>query len=259
MTTRTVLASVAGLALAAAAAPALATNYTLNWLDQSTPTNFGPVGFGSSVPNGAIYADPNLGLVEIIYSIPTTWFRARNTDPQTQNGTIVTGPDTYTFAAHENFATTNLTPAQTPVQTTGWRITYNFLSGPVVQGNLFLGIAGLGATTSFGGGASTATVGQSGTFLGDWQTGTTYGATQFSGGVGSFAYQNSVTAPGGLNPNWNSALGVTRIDATVSSLTIDFAQLPGDGVGVNIASIPAPAGIAAFGLAGLVATRRRRA
>jgi len=260
MLNRFALVTVAGLALAAATSSASASNFTINWLNQSTPS-FGPaVPFGGVVPSGVIYNDPNFGLVQITYSAPAVGFsQVRNTDPQTQNGTIVSGPDTYTFGAHENFARTNLGPLTGGLALPSrWGMTYRFLSGPVPAGSLVVGITGLGATTSFGGGASNAMVFQNGTFLGDWQTGTTYGATQFTPGVGMFTLQNSVTDAGGVNPHWNTALGVTLINATVSSLSIEFSQLPGDGVGVNIGFVPSPSAAALLGLGGLLAARRRR-
>lgn len=43
-----------------------------------------------------------------------------------------------------------------------------------------------------------------------------------------------VTGAGGVDPHWNTPLGVVRIDDPVSSLTVIFNQLRGDGVGVNI-------------------------
>lgn len=258
MFTRYALVTIAGLALAAFHASAA--NFSINWLNQSTPTVGPAVPFGGVIPSGVIYNDPNLGLVQITYSVPAVSFsQARNTDPLLQNGTIVSGPDNYTFGAHESFARTNLGPLTDGLALpSSWGMTYTFLSGPVAAGSLVVGINGLGATTSFGGGASTAFVFQSGTFLGDWQNGSTYGATQFTPGVGMFTLQNSVTAPGGLNPNWNTALGVSLINATVTSLSLEFIQLPGDGVGVNIGFVPAPGAVALLGLGGLLASRRRR-
>jgi len=99
---------------------------------------------------------------------------------------------------------------------------------------------------------------QSGTFLGDWQTSTTFGATQFTAGVNMFTLQNSVTAAGGANPNWNTALGVSLINTTVSTLSLEFTQLPGDGVGVNIGFVPSPGAAAVLAFGGLLAARRRR-
>ena len=69
-----------------------------------------------------------------------------------------------------------------PVQ---WTITYTF-PGTLAPGTLFVGVAGLGATPSFGGGTSPAQVNQNGTFLGDWSGGCgPWGPTQFTGGVGA--------------------------------------------------------------------------
>jgi len=259
MSTRLALVTVAGLAFAAAASTASAANFSINWLNQSTPTSGPVVPFGGVIPSGVTYNDPNFGLVQITYFLPAGFVQARNTDPQTQNGTIISGPNTYTFGAHENFAATNNNPLTNNLALPiSWGMTYRFLSGPVAAGDLVVGVTGLGATTSFGGGATTAMVFQSGTFLGDWQTSTTFGATQFTAGVNMFTLQNSVTAAGGANPNWNTALGVSLINTTVSTLSLEFTQLPGDGVGVNIGFVPSPGAAAVLAFGGLLAARRRR-
>ena len=70
--------------------------------------------------------------------------------------------------------------------------------------------------------------------------------------------QNSLTGLGGQDPWWNTPLGVVRIDDPISSLTINFSQIRGDGIGVNIAAIPEPATAALVGLGALLVARRRR-
>lgn len=66
----------------------------------------------------------------------------------------------------------------------------------------------------------------------------TAGASQFTGGAGTFSVQNSVTGAGGANPWWNTQLGVVRIDDAVSSLTVNQSLIRGDGIGFNIGFEP---------------------
>ncbi|HTR97707.1 MAG TPA: hypothetical protein VMH61_07365, partial [Candidatus Acidoferrales bacterium] len=100
--------------------------------------------------------------------------------------------------------------------------------------SVFVGAGGLGATTSFGGGASTTTVNQNGTFLGDFDSGEGFGASQFTPGAGTFTLMNSTTGPGGIDPWWNTQLAVVRIDDPVASITVVQSELRGDGIGVNV-------------------------
>lgn len=215
------------ISLAAWASLAVAANIPITWL------NMAPTPFGSSVPNGSIFILPGVGNVLVTYSIPSTFTDSRTTNLCLQNGSVVSGPDTYSWTNHELFATV-LNSGPDPLVPVQWTITYTFPS-TLPAGTIYVGIAGLGATTSFGGGTSTATVNQNGTFLGDWSGGCgPWGPTQYTGGVGTFQMQNSVTGPGGLDPNWNTPLGVVRINDAVSSVTLIFNQLRGDGVGGNI-------------------------
>jgi hypothetical protein len=246
--TKIALASM--VALAGMASPAFAVNYSLNWLNQS------PVAFGSPVPNNSNYFMPGVGNVNITYNIPTTFVHNRGQDSTLFPGSVTSGPDTYSWSTHETFGATSFGPV--PPLATSWDITYTF---PGVQpaGSIILGVVGLGATTSSGGGNSVASVLQNGQFLGDYNSTNNFGATQFTGGAGTFSLQNSVTGPGGQNPHWNTELGLVRIMDPISSLTVRFSQLSGDGVGLNIASfVPTPGAAALAGLAGLVAVRRRR-
>jgi PEP-CTERM putative exosortase interaction domain len=231
---------------------ACATNYTIDWLDMS------PTTAGQPVPNNSSFFLAGLGNVTVSYSIPGTFTHARTVDASLQNGSVTSGPDTYSWAGHELFGAT-LTGASTAQS---WDITYTF-SGPVSAGSLYLGIAGLGATTQSpsGAGATVATVLQNGTFIGDYagNPANNWGPTLFTGGPGVFLMQNSLAAPGGQNPHWNSQLGIVRIDDVVSSLTVRFNQLPGDGCGVNLGYVvPAPGAMALLGLAGLGCGGRRR-
>jgi hypothetical protein len=171
-----------------------------------------------------------------------------------QNGNV----PGYTWTAHEQFGATNFAP-NPPFVVAPWSVTYTF-PGTVAAGTLYVGVGGLGRTSSQGGGMSTATVNQNGLFLGDWTGGGNYGATQYINGAGTFTMQNSVTGLGGADPWWNSALGVVQILDPVSSLTFIVNQLPGDGLGVNIGHVtPEPASLAFLGLGGLAMLRRRRA
>jgi len=232
-------------ALTVACAASTASAVNIDWLDMS------PTPFGSPVPNNSVFNLPGVGPVTVTYSIPSTFNHSRFQNPLFQNGNV----PGYSWTAHEMFAATSFAPV--PPANTPWSITYTF-SGTIPAGTLFVGIAGLGRTTNDGGGITTATVNQNGLFLGDWTGGGNYGATQFIGGAGTFTMQNSVTGPGGQDPWWNSALGVVQILDPVSSLTVHFSQLAGDGVGVNIAAVPEPATLGLISLGTLLALRRRR-
>lgn len=224
-----------------------AVNYTINWMNQA------PTAFGSSIPNNSVFNLPGVGPVTVTYNIPSSFLDARFTNPAFQNESVTNGPDTYAWGAHELFSATNLGNV-----TATWDITYTF-TNTIAPGTIYLGISGLGATTNPGGGYTTATVQQNGNFIGDVNSFGQYGATQFTSGGGMFSMQNSVIGPGGQDPHWNTQLGVVEIADPVSSITVYFSQLPGDGIGVNIGSvIPAPTSGACFVLAGLAAMRRRR-
>ncbi|HVZ93488.1 MAG TPA: hypothetical protein VG797_03160 [Phycisphaerales bacterium] len=251
MNTRNALAALSIIGLAGFASPTFAANYTLNWLDHS------PVTFGTQVPNNSNYFLPGIGNVNITYSMPTSFVQSRTQNGFFIPGSVTSGPDTYSWTTHEMFGMTSLAPPQ-PTLSQSWNITYTF-PGVVPAGTLILGVAGLGSTTSFGGGDTTATVLQNGQFLGDFVSAGNYGATQFNGGPGVFSMQNSVTGAGGQDPWWNTQLGLVTIMDPVSSLTIRVNQLSGDGIGLNIASIvPTPGAGALAGVAGLLTLRRRR-
>jgi hypothetical protein len=222
-----VLIIAALISIAATSRTTMAAVYPITWLDQS------PVPVGTSVPNASVFFLPGVGNVTVTYSIPATFTDARSQNACLQNGNVVLGADSWTWAAHELFATV-LNSGPDPLVPVQWTITYTF-PGTLAAGSVYVGIAGLGATTSFGGGTSTATVNQNGTYLGDWSGGCgPWGPTQFTGGAGTFQMQNSVTGAGGIDPHWNTPLGVVRIDDAVSSVTLIFNQLRGDGVGGNI-------------------------
>jgi hypothetical protein len=239
------------IVLTLVASTASATNYGITWLDMS------PTPFGNSVPNGSVFNLPRVGNVTVTYAIPSIFADNRGQNPLLQNGSVTSGPNSYSWGAHETFGATNLGP-NPPFATSQWRITYSF-TGTVAANTLYLGVNGLGRTDSFGGGMSTATVYQNGGFLGDWTGGGNYGATQFTPGAGVFTMNNSVSGPGGQDPWWNTALGVVQIQDAVSSLTVVVDQLPGDGVGLNIGyAVPEPSSATLVTLGGLLALRRRR-
>jgi hypothetical protein len=243
--TNQILACCIGLALAfACCTDSMAT--TINWL------NMAPTPFGSSVPNGSVFNLPGVGNVKVTYSVPTPLVDGRDQNPLMQNGNV----PGYNWGAHEQFGVINYDQVSY-VTTTQWWITYTF-SGIVPANTLFVGVGGLGRTSSHGGGMSVATVNQNGWLIGDWTGGGSYGATQFTPGFGTFVMNNSVTGLGAIDPWWNSALGVVQILDPVSSLTIIVDQLPGDGVGVNIAAVPEPATMCLLGLGGLLLRKKSK-
>ncbi len=218
------------LAVTAASLPtaASAAAYSITWLDMSPNT------FGSVVPNGSVFFVPGVGNVTVTYSIPAHWTHGRYQNPGYTVGSVTSGPDTYSWSNYEHFGTIFDAGLLGPESGT---ITYTF-AGTLPAGTVYVGTIGLGATTSFGGGASVTTVNQNGTFLGDYIGDVTAGASQFTGGAGTFSVQNSVTGAGGANPWWNTQLGVVRIDDTVSSITVQQSLIRGDGIGVNIGFEP---------------------
>lgn len=251
MKTRQTIVTASLLAVAASVSPALAVNYALNWLDHS------PVPFGTAVPNSSTYFLTGVGNVNITYNIPASFVHQRSQNGNYFNGNVTSGPDNYAWTTHEFFGATSFAP--TPPGVASWDITYTF-PGTLAPGTIILGVSGLGRTTSNGGGMTTATVLQNGLSLGDWNSPANWGATQYTGGAGIFTMNNSVTGAGGADPWWNTELHLVRIMDPVSSLTVRFSQLSGDGVGLNIASfVPTPGAVALAGLAGLTAMRRRRA
>lgn len=245
-------ACVAGAALSLCSPLAVAANFGIDWLTMSPPA------FNTSVPNNSVYSLAGVGNVTVTYSIPSTFTDARIQNGFLTTGNVVSGPDTYSWTDYELFAATNNVSAN-PIVPVPWRITFTF-PATVPAGQIFVGVAGLGATTSFGGGATVATVNQNGTFLGDWSGGGNYGPSLYTPGAGTFSMQNSLANAGGADPWWNSQLGVVRIDDAVSSITVDFAHIAGDGAGVNIGyAVPTPGGASALILgAGILAAKRRR-
>ncbi len=214
------LCAVALVSVAAGSASAA----NIDWLNMS------PVPVGTSVPNNSVYFMPGIGNVLVTYNIPT-----QVTNTRGQNACLAIGNvPGYVWNNHEFFGTI-FTVGPDPLVPVTWTITYTF-PGTIPPGTLVVGTDGLGATTSFGGGASIVTVNQNGAFLGDWGNGPcgNLGPTAFVGGPGIFSTQNSLTAPGGLDPNWNTPLGVVLIVDPVSSITLLVSQIRGDGIGVNI-------------------------
>jgi MYXO-CTERM domain-containing protein len=252
MKLRTSVSVVAVAALALSCAPAAhASISNIDWLQM------GPPAFGSPIPSGSVYNLPGLGNVTVTHSIPSVFFHARGNNPLLTSGSVVSGPDTYTWGNWEQIGAT-LQSGPDPLVPVPWRVTFSW-ANPVPANSIYVGVAGLGRTTSFGGGMTTATVNQNGTFLGDYTGGGNYGLNQFTSGPGTWTLNNSVTGAGGADPWWNTALGVVQInDAGLTSITVDFSHIRGDGAGVNIGFVPTPSAAALLGVGALVATRRRR-
>jgi hypothetical protein len=223
MTRTSVLFMTALAFIIGAARTTSATNIT--WLDMS------PTAYGSAVPNNSIYNVPSIGNVTLSFSMSAVMTESRLAGGVLQAGNLLSG--TYTWGNYESFATI-FTVGPDSLVPELWTITYTF-PGTLPAGSVYLGICGLGQTTSYGGGASVVTVNQNGTFLGDWSgAGGPWGPTQFTGGVGTFSMMNSLTGPGGQDPWWNTPLGVVKIGDAIGSITLNVSQIRGDGIGVNV-------------------------
>ncbi len=252
MTARTILSAIATSALAASAS---ATNYGITWM------SLAPTPFGSPPPYNGNYFLPGVGAVNMTYNADPDFTEARHQNAILDNGSTLFGGNSSSWGAWEGLARTNWAFSGT-LKTT-WTVTFTF-SGNIPAGTLALGVTGLGRRDPRPGEnapdcITELTCGQNGTFLGDWVNGF-YGPTQFTGSAGSFHMQNSLTGPNGQDPWWNTYLSATRIDDTVSSITVKIAQTAGDGMGLNIGVLtPAPGSLALLGAGGLIAARRRRA
>lgn len=249
-TRRTLIASLAGLALAA---PASAAGYTIDWLQMA------PTAFGSAPINGASYNLPGVGLVQVSWTSVINFTESRlDQNPNFFGGSVSYGGDTYGWTNIEQFARANWQPA--PPVNQSWDITYTFPT-TVAAGSIILGVSGLGRQDAgVPGAVSTATVAQNGTYLGEYFGGGPWGPNLYTSGTGWFSLENAVTGVGGANPHWNTALALVRIDDAVNSLTVRFVQTSGDGVGLDIGVlVPTPGAAALLGLAGVAGLRRRRA
>jgi len=208
---------------------ASAATYTIDWLTQSPPA------IGASIPNGSVYTVAGIGNVTVTYSIGALVSDSRSSSPSFIVGSVTPG-DTYQWSDYEYFGTI-LTAGPDPIVPVLSTVTYTF-PATLSPGTVYVGTIGLGATTSFGGGTSTMTVNQNGTYLGDFAGSGGFGLSQFTPGAGTFQVQNSVTGAGGQDPHWNTQLAVVRIDDYVSSITIEHRGLRGDGIGANVGFIP---------------------
>jgi hypothetical protein len=216
---------------------------TISWLDYSADP---------SITSGSVYSIPGGGTVTVTHNFPATHFQ-NTTSPST--GGIVG----YNWSDWEFIGLHNPVPSAT---LDAWSLTFTF-SNPQSAGSLYFGAIGLGSTTNNNalGDFSNFHVLAEGTYLGEYIIDPSGGATNFSSSPGSFDMRNSVTGAGGVNPHWNTNLGVVAINQTISFLTIDGTQVHGDGIGLNIGftAVPEPSA-ALLGVAsvGLLLVRRQR-
>jgi hypothetical protein len=186
-----------------------------------------------------------------------------------QNGNI--GGNAYAWTSVENFGRTSTSPND-PINQQ-WSVTYSFSSAMKSGQSLVLGIGGLGKRDPNPGEApfglaSIVNVTSPGSFtlLGEYDNSALFAPTLSTILPGSLTAENSLSAPGGLNPNWNTKWAVYQYTVAsggpVSSLTFNVAQTRGDGLGLNIgflAPVPEPEsfGLMACGLALLGVVLRR--
>jgi len=208
------------------AGPVGAATITIDWL------NMAPTAINSPVPDASVFTVAGIGNVTVYKNIGANVSDSRATSPTFVSGSLPFGLNTYQWSNFEYFGTI-LNSGPDPIVPILSTVTYTF---PAVlsPGTVYVGILGLGATTSFGGGTSTMTVYQNGTLIGDYVGGGGFGPSLFTPGAGVFTVQNSVTGAGGANPHWNSQMAVVRIDNPVSAITIEHRGLRGDGIGASV-------------------------
>jgi hypothetical protein len=249
------VALAAGLALAL---PAAMATTTIDWLSYApTPTT------GIVPPAQVAYAGASpYGAVSLSYTaVSAGTVTGVNTPSTMQNGSIASGA--YTWGTVENFGRT-VTQPNDPLNQ-HWSVTYTF-ANPMKSGqSLFLGIGGLGKRDSNpaeppGVQASIVNVTSPGSFafLGEYDNSGQFAPTlsTISGNnslTASLRAENSLSAPGGQNPNWNTKWAVyeyTAMFGPVSSITFDVDQTRGDGLGLNIgvAAVPEPQTYALMGM-----------
>ncbi len=253
VTTRIGAATLVALVGAPSSSPAA--SYTIDWMNMPpwVINDFS----GPQIPTGQTFVLPGVGNVLVTFSqTPPLFSSYRFQSPGFVVRAVNPAPDTYSWTDHEGIARTNFN-SQGAID--NWSVTYTFTS-PVAAGSLALGVFGLGRLDLLiPGNITVASVAQNGTFLGDHGIASNLAPTQFSGGAGAFSLQNSMPGngiPG--DPSFNTALAVVRIDDTISSLTVDFAQIGQDGTGVSIGYLPSPGASVLLGLSGLAMNRRRR-
>lgn len=213
------------VAIAAASHTASAATVTIDWLTySSTPVN-------SAVPNASVFFVAGIGNVTVTHSIGAQVSHTRAVSPSFVVGSVTYGLNTYQWSDFEYFGTI-LTAGPDPLVPVVSTVTYTF-PAQLSPGTVYVGTLGLGSTTSFGGGTSIITVNQNGTDFGDFNGGA-FGPSLYTGGPGTFNVRNSLSAPGGIDPHWNSQLDVVRIDDAVTSVTIIHSGIRGDGIGANI-------------------------
>jgi hypothetical protein len=259
------------IALALALPAAKAAPATIDWLSYApTPTT----GNVPPAQNLFIYTSAGYnpyGPVSLSYTAVTPGMVTGVSLPGTmQNGSIAS--NTYNWGNVENFGRTGTNPND-PINQ-HWSVTYTF-SIPMQAGqSLILGIGGLGRRDPNPGEAniglaSIVNVSSPGSFtlLGEYDNSAQFAptlSTIVNGLSGSLTAENSVSAPGGQNPNWNTKWAVYEYTAlrTVSSLTFSVDQTNGDGLGMSIGFLnpvpePQTLGLMACGLA-LMGLRLRR-
>lgn len=259
------LALAIGLALALPSAMAAPIN--IDWLSYApTPTT------GFTAPTQGLYAGPSsntYGPINLSYSTTVSSGMVTGVllPGMMQNGNVAS--NAYNWGNAETFSRTSTSPSD-PINQT-WTVTYGFGTAMQLGDSLMLGIMGLGKRDANpgevpGGQASIVTVNSPGTFtfLGEYDSSGLFAPTMSTITPNQLIAENSLSAPGGLNPNWNTKWAVYRYDAnaTVNSLTFQVDQTRGDGLGLNIgfvSSVPEPQSwtLLASGLA-LLGLRRLR-
>lgn len=264
----------AGIGLALALPTAMAAPITIDWLSYApTPINgvtppATPGPYATGTPNNPY------GPVSLSYGTGSLV-----TDVQTPsnilNGNV--GSGSHNWGVAEIFGRTS-SNANDPINQT-WAVTYSFGTAMARGESLYLGIMGLGKRDANLGEANVGlativNVTENGdfTFLGEYDSSGLFAPTLSTitnncasgSGPSNLRAENSLSAPGGLNPNWNTKWAVYRFDAcaVVPSVNFTVNQTKGDGIGLNIgfANVPEPHSIAlvASSLGLLALTRRRR-
>lgn len=187
------------------------------------------------VSSGTIYNLAGYGNVRVTHTTFLNPTRVQGVSGF-HSGSITNGSNSYAWNSIDQLFLLNGDVGDSAVS---YSVTFEFMNGLMPGGEGVLGIWGLGRTDlAYTNRISTATVNKNGTFLGDFDLGTSRGASSVTDNAGNFIVKNSL--PGDLtpgNPSFNSDLAIIRIDDGVTSITINMVHIGQDGLAFNVGQI----------------------